>query len=585
MSSATFESMLPTLDKLGVTLPDNIDVHAVAAEWFHTFSQYASASDVDGILSLFVDDGWWRDKLVFTWEFRTFQGAPAIRKFLQARAVNAQMSAFAFGDAALDRPFPDLVWIRVLFDFETDIGIANGVVRLVPQPTGGWKAHNICSNLAGLKAFPEKIGPLRNPFPNHGKWQDQRAREIEFVDADPKVLVVGSGQCGLEIAARLKHLDVPTLVVEKQERIGDQWRNRYDALCLHDPVWFDHMPYLPFPPSWPVYTPARKLANWLEFYAEAMELNVWTSSTVLRAEQHADNTWTVTVQRADGTERKLHVQHLVLALGWGGAAKWPDLKGKEEFKGQLMHSTMHKTGKNYVGKKVVIVGACTSAHDIASDCHEFGADTTMVQRDPTYIMNAKVALGTALRPLYMEGAMPVEIADRIDNSLPLPLKKCLWKRSTAHLAATVDKPLLDGLKKVGFKTWLGPEGLGFSYLAMSRAGGYYLDVGTSQLIADGKIKVKSDSKIAQLTPTGLKFENGSVLDADVVIFATGFEPPRTMIANICGEEIASRVGPIWDYNEEGELRNVWRWLGVPNLWYMIGNFAWARHHSKHLSLR
>ncbi|KAG6882342.1 hypothetical protein C0992_012019, partial [Termitomyces sp. T32_za158] len=257
--------------------------------------------------------------LALTWDFRTFSGLPKITQFLADCLGTARPSAFALRDDAylgLQQPYPDLAWISLFFDFETPSGIASGIARLVPIASGEWKAHTVYTNLEDLKGFPEKIGLLRDAAPNHGKWVSERKREVEFVDKSPVVLVVGGGQCGLEVAARLKALDVPTLIVEKNQRIGDNWRNRYDALCLHDPVWYDHMAYLPFPPTWPVYAPAAKLANWLESYAETLELNVWTSSTVVKATQDGD-LWRVLISRGDGSERTFTVKHVIFATGLG----------------------------------------------------------------------------------------------------------------------------------------------------------------------------------------------------------------------------------------------------------------------------
>lgn len=123
-----------------------------------------------------------------------------------------------------------------MFDFETDSGIASGIARLVPTANGEWKAHTIFTNLEDLKGFPEKIGPLRNSVTNHGKWEENRKKEAEFVDKQPTVLIVGGGQSGLDVAARLKALNVSSLVVERNPRIGDNWRTRYESLTLHDPV-------------------------------------------------------------------------------------------------------------------------------------------------------------------------------------------------------------------------------------------------------------------------------------------------------------------------------------------------------------
>ena len=229
---------LPTLDRLGVSLQAKYDVQKIAAEWFAKFTQAVSAKDTAAIAGLFLTDGWWRDHLALTWEFRTFHGTAKIKKFLDDQLAAFDFSNVRFRDdsAALKQPYPDLAWVQALFDFETNVGVGSGVVRLVPTASGEWKAFTLYTTLEDLKGFPEKLGPRREFLPNHGKWLSQREEERSFSKGDPAVIVVGGGQSGLDIAARLKTLDIPTLVLEKQNRIGDQWRYRYEALCLHDPV-------------------------------------------------------------------------------------------------------------------------------------------------------------------------------------------------------------------------------------------------------------------------------------------------------------------------------------------------------------
>ncbi|TBU34305.1 FAD/NAD(P)-binding domain-containing protein [Dichomitus squalens] len=586
MATDGYSEILPTLDRLGVSaIPADVDVRNVAQLWLDSFAKYTESGDIDGVLSLFSSDAWWRDMLALTWAFRTFHTAPKIRKFLEDRlSVNAPTN-FKLTDAKFQNLYPDLAWILGQFTFQTKVGQCSGIFRLIPTSEGGWIGFTFYTNLEDLKDFPEKIGALRNPLPNHGKWLAQREREREFVDSNPTVLIIGSGQSGLDLAARLKVLDIPTLVVEKNKRVGDQWRYRYQALCLHDPVWSNHLPYIPFPPTWPVYTPAQKLANWLEFYADALELNVWTSSTVTKATQDANNEWDVTVERADGSTRVLHVRHLVSAIGLGGNNPFiPKIEGQEEYQGQVLHSTQHNSARDHLGKKVFIVGAATSAHDIAADYAEHGVDVTIYQRDNTYIMTTKRGMPILNGNLWWEGQWPTDVADRIEASLPTWLTEEIAKRQTAAIAEA-DKELLDGLHKIGFRTHLGPDGRGFTAMGRRRGGGYYLDVGASQLLIDGKIKLKNDSQIKRFTKTGFEFEDGSTVDADVVLFATGFDSPMVTIKKLLGEDIASRVKPMWNLDEEGELRNVWRDTGVPNFWFMMGNLMWCRFHSKHLALQ
>ncbi|EPS95682.1 FAD/NAD-binding domain-containing protein [Fomitopsis schrenkii] len=573
-------------DRLGASLQADLDANKVATEWFAKFASAASAKDTSKIVDSFLADGWWRDHLALSWEFRTFHGVAKIKKFL-----DDQLAPFDFSNvklragAVLKQPYPDLAWVQALFDFETNVGTGSGVVRLVPTASGEWKAFTLYTTLDELKGFPEKTGPQREFLPNHGKWLNLREEERSFSKGDPAVLIVGGGQSGLEAAARLKMLGVPTLVVERQNRIGDQWRYRYEALCLHDPVWYDHLPYMPFPSSWPVYTPAQKLANWLEYYAEALELNVWTNTEAENVKLLDNGKYEVVVRKADGSNRTLVVDHVIMALGFGGGVpKWPSIPGQEEFQGQVLHSTQHKSGRDHVGKKVVIVGACTSAHDIAADYVEHGVDVTLFQRSETYIMSTKEGMPRVFGDVFWEGAGPTEVGDRVHTSLPTFMLKEMHKRVTKDIAEA-DRQILDGLQKVGFKLGWGSDGAGFLYNAMSRGGGYYLDVGTCQKIIDGKIKVKNDSQIERFTKTGLKFTNGSELEADVVLFATGFDGATNAIKRLVGDELAGRVSQIWGVNEEGEQHGAWRYLGVPNLWFMTGNLAMCRYHSKHLALQ
>ncbi|KAJ7636281.1 hypothetical protein FB45DRAFT_1055746 [Roridomyces roridus] len=582
------EFPIPTFPSLGVSgIPADLDVTKVAAEWFDSFTSVFQRGDVEGVASLFIPVSHWRDMLALTWDFRSFHGIDLIRQFLTDRLVGTQVSGFKINHefTQLQRPYDDIAWIKIHFDFETDVGLASGIVRIVPQPNNApWKAHVMFTNLENFKDFPEQCGTLRNEAPNHGLWSSQRAQSLKFENEEPTVLIIGAGHSGLDLAARLKVLNVRTVCIDRNPRVGDNWRNRYDALCLHDPVWYDHMPFIPFPATWPVYTPARKLANWLEHYAEAMELDVWTSSTVKSARKNAAGTWDVVVER-DGVERVFNPHHVVFATGIGAnEGRTPVMPGMEDFKGQILHSTKHKTALDHAGKKVVIIGACTSAHDIAIDYYRHGVDITMFQRSSTHVFTVKKGWKHMVGDTYWEGGPPTDVADRITASYPHYMAIELSRRR-AKLIAEDDKELLDGLHSVGFRTNSGLLEAGSSLLPWNRAGGYYIDVGASQMIIDGKIKLKNDSQIKNFDATGICFENGSHLDADVVVFATGLSECRDAIKYLCGEEIGSKCKKIWGLDQEGEIYGAWRDIGVDGLWYMTGNYAYSRFHSKHVALQ
>ena len=105
-------------------------------------------------------------------------------------------------------------------------------------------------------------------------------------------------------------LGVKSLVVDRQDRVGDNWRTRYHHLVLHDPVWYDHLPYLPFPEQWPVFTPKDKLGDWFESYAKLLELNVWTRTKITNSSWNAvAGKWTVCLARVHTGETETRVFH------------------------------------------------------------------------------------------------------------------------------------------------------------------------------------------------------------------------------------------------------------------------------------
>jgi len=162
----------------------------------------------------------------------------------------------------------------------------------------------------------------------------------------------------------------------------------------------------------------------------------------------------------------------------------------------------------------------------------------------------------------------------------------MQQRNTRRYAETTDKELIAKLESVGFKTWLGPHDAGFGPLIVTpRGGGHYIDTGTSQYIIDGRIKVKNGSSIEQYTPTGVKFADGTEIEADIVVFATGFKDPREEMWRTVDPDISSKVDRIWGVNGEGYMPSAWRPSGHEGLWFGIGNFAKSRYFSRLLAIQ
>ena len=386
-------------------------------------------------------------------------------------------------------------------------------------------------------------------------------------------------------------LGVPTLVIDQNERVGDNWRKRYHQLVLHDPVWYDHLPYMPFPPSWPIFTPKDKLADFFEAYARLLELDVWTRTELVHAQYDAGKKrWKVIInrKRADGTGevRTFYPRHVIQATGHSGKKNQPELKGAETFQGhRLCHSSEFPGAReDGEGRKAIVIGSCNSAHDIAQDFLEKGYDVTMVQRSTTHVVSSKAITEIALKGVYSEDGPPVDDADMLIHGMPTSVLKAVQIKvnelQTAH-----DKDMLEGLARAGFKVDRGPDEAGLFFKYFQRGGGYYIDVGASQLIADGKIKVKQGQEVESVLPHGLRFADGTELEADEIVLATGYQNMRTQTRAMFGDEVADRVGDVWGFNEEGEMRIIWQRSGHPGFWFHGGNLALCRYYSRFLALQ
>lgn len=388
-------------------------------------------------------------------------------------------------------------------------------------------------------------------------------------------------------------LNVRALIVDSNANVGDNWRQRYHQLVLHDPVWYDHLPYMPFPDWWPVFTPKDKLGDFFESYAKLLELNVWMRSTVDGgAWDEGAGRWTVTVRRAqpDGTveTRTLRPRHIIQATGHSGKPHLPPIPGMDAFAGDFLgHSSAFPGARPEGGagkKKAIVVGACNSSHDICQDYFENGYEVTMVQRSSTCVVSSQSICRINLGGAYEEGGPPTEDADLAAWATPAEVLKAVHREYTETQQAR-DGAMLEGLRKAGFVADKGPDDCGMYMKYLQRGGGYYIDVGAAQLIIDGKIKVKQGQEITEVLPRGLRFADGSELEADEVVFATGYQNMRTQARVIFGDKVADRLRDIWGFDENGEMRALWRDSGHPGFWFHGGNLSVCRYWSRILALQ
>jgi putative flavoprotein involved in K+ transport len=470
------------------------------------------------------------------------------------------------------------------------VGRGSGIIRLIPDEDDGnrLKAWTLLTELGELKGFEEQLGVNRPRGSAYSRdfrgpnWLDLRKASAAYANRDPTVLVIGGGQSGLSIAARLKQLNVDTLIVDREKRIGDNWRKRYHALTLHNQVQVNHLPYLHFPPNWPTYIPKDKLANWFEAYVEALELNFWTE-TEFEGGSYGEQQgrWTVTLRRSDGSKRTMHPRHVVLATGVSGIPSVPEIAGLKDFAGEVMHSSRYDDGENWKGKRAIVIGTGNSGHDIAQDLHSSGADVTMFQRSSTLVVSIEPSAQLVYAP-YNEGTL--EDNDLIATSMPLKLAR-KSHALTAEKSKALDQELLDGLERAGFKIDFGEDNTGWQFKYLTRGGGYYFNVGCSDLIVKGDIAIRQFADLDTFTAAGARMKSGEIIPADLVILATGYKRQEELVRKLFGETIEKRVGTIWGFGDEQELRNMYTRTGQPGLWLIAGGLAQCRIGSKHLALQ
>jgi putative flavoprotein involved in K+ transport len=556
-----------------------------------------SMGDVQAAANLFATDCYWRDLVTFTWNIKTMEGRAAVADMLDATLLNVKPMGWrvAEGEVASDDGGVLTAWIS----FETAVARGYGLIRI-----RGGEIWTLLTSMVELVGHEEPAGFGRPMGVAHGAsktrrtWKESREDEAASLGyiTQPYVLIVGGGQGGIALGARLRQLGVPTIIVEKNDRPGDSWRNRYKSLCLHDPVWYDHLPYLPFPANWPVFAPKDKIGDWLEMYTRVMELNYWTRTTCTSAKyDEAKGEWTVVVDR-DGQRVTLRPKQLVLATGMSGKPNLPKFKGMERFKGDQHHSSKHPGPDAYRGKRAVVIGSNNSAHDICAALWEGDADVTMVQRSSTHIVKSDTLMDLALGGLYSEAAvkagMTTNKADMIFASLPYAILHEFQIPVYAQMKER-DADFYAGLEKAGFWLDWGDDNSGLFMKYLRRGSGYYIDVGASQLVIDGKIKL-AHGNVAEITEDAVLLEDGTRLPADVIVYATGYGSMNGWAADLIGQDVADRVGKCWGLGSgttkdpgpwEGEERNMWKPTQAPGLWFHGGNLHQSRHYSQFLSLQ
>jgi putative flavoprotein involved in K+ transport len=570
----------------------------IATRWLEDFEAALARRDIPAAAGLFATTSYWRDLVSFTWNLKTVENPDGVTDLLTHNLDRVSPSEFELTEPATTGDGVTEAW----FTFATSVGRGKGLVRLIDDD--GAKAWTVLTALQELTGHEEPRGPRRIKGAEHGvdperkSWSERLAEEDSAWGrtADPYILVVGGGQGGIALGARLRQLGVSSLVIDRWDRPGDQWRSRYKSLCLHDPVWYDHLPYLKFPDNWPVFAPKDKIADWLEFYTRVMEIPYWSATTATSASYDEDaGRWTVEVDR-NGEKVTLRPTHLVMATGMSGKPNIPTFPGSDIFKGEQQHSSQHPGPDAYADKKVVVIGSNNSAFDICGALYENGADVTMVQRSSTHIVKSDSLVEIAMGDLYSERALEngvtTEKADLIFASLPYRIMH-EFQIPLYDQIKEADKDFYQRMEDAGFDLDFGDDESGLFLKYLRRGSGYYIDVGSAELVADGKVKL-AKGQVDHLTSDSVVLADGTELPADLVVYATGYGSMNGWVADLVDQETADKVGKCWGLGSEttkdpgpweGEQRNMWKPTQQENLWFMGGNLHQARHYSLYLALQ
>lgn len=577
-----------------MSAPALADPKDVISQWLARFCDAVAARDAGSLAGLFIEQAGWKDFLSLTWEHRVFTGATSIGAALAEALPQFDVTNLRLSEG---RAAPRLLrrmgrWVvEAFFDFDTHLGRASSFVRVVldQDSSENSRAWLLLTALQELHGFPERIGanrPTGNEYAMNTRptnWADDRAKAAAYVDRDPEVLIVGGGHAGLILAARLGQMDVDTLVIEKTSRAGDVWRDRYHSLTLHNETTANHPPYMSFPETWPTWLSKDRLAGFLEYYAEAMELNVWTATELLSSSfDPASRKWTARIRR-NGEERTIRCKHLVAAIGVSGAIpNRPDIPGLADFSGDVRHSGEYTRGAEYTGKNCLVIGTGNSAHDVAQDLSVNGAaSVALYQRSPTCVVSLEPSAISVFK-IYSEGPS-VDDMDLVTSALPYDVLLNTYQYMTKRHAEQ-DRPLIEALNKVGFETYYGNDDTGFHMMYLRGEGGYYINVGCSDLIIEGKVGVVQHRDADRFVAEGLLMKDGTVRPLDLVVLATGFRNMQEGIRRLVGDEIADKVGPIWGFDQDWQMRSMWRRTPQDGFWVMGGALIDARLNSRYLAL-
>jgi cation diffusion facilitator CzcD-associated flavoprotein CzcO len=543
------KAALPALSLVDGTKPENVDAVSVAQEWIRSLRERLKAKDFSGLDSLFVERSWWRDFLALTWDMRSIEGMGPITKYLTSSDHNLEdITMITTGGLQPVLMNMGGQWITAGFNFTTKFGTGRGCVYLINTGPSEWKAWIVHTQL-------EKL---------HEKSQSQNQANgtTNGKSYDHKVIIVGGGQAGMALAAYLQASNITDyLILDKHEMAGGAWNSRYDSVTAHTPKFSDNWAFANYPEDFPMWPKRNDLVKWMKSYAAKLRLNIQYSTNITEVTRATGPRGLFTIHLTDnasGNTSTMTCQHVVLAAGiFADIPRVPTFPSQSRFKGPMYHTSKHSNAAamapDVKSKRIAIIGTGTSAHDIAADYVNAGAKSvTLVQRGAIFSLSRKSVTDGFMAAYNPANGATNDEADIVTNAIPTNVLRSLGVGMTMQMSEW-DREMLDGLEEKGVRLKRGHDGDGFPDWLLVRHGCFYIDQGANQMIMDGKIKfVSSEGGVKDVDERGVVLDDGKVVEADVLVLATGFERNIEVVRKLMGNEAVKKVGNLGYMDEEGE---------------------------------
>ncbi|KAL3481715.1 flavin-containing monooxygenase [Aspergillus californicus] len=577
------------------TLPLGIDLDSLGDEFTKILND-------DIQCRYFVSDAVWRDNYALTGTLRTFYGNEAISAAWNDRIMALKAQSFKYlPQFTRNIKLPDgSSWVDIYFEFETSTlpkllctaGLS--IVYIAPDSKDTttttdtrlpkiWVIKTVLDKLKEAPSVdtlqPKENASSRPPFISlHEKKEDSH-----YFDC----VIVGAGQAGLNTAGRCEAQGISYVVLEQKKQIGDNWRLRYKSTRLHTVREYAHLPFeRTFGDDYQEFLTKDDLADGYAQWTKKYGINVWLETSLKLGTWDAQNKkWTLRIERKIPGKETMSIEVLtcsfvIMCVGAGGQVPvLPTLAGRENYQGTALHSGEYDSPEAWAGKHGVVVGAANTAHDVAEDMVAAGLSfVTMIQKRPTFVL--PVEWYKVAQDMVYNAQIPTALSDKFSFIGPHAVQR-LVSQSYIHNLVRHNWDQFEALEKAGFRV----DAFGDPHFHLNeRLGGHYMDVGASEKIRKGIIKVKSNATLTHYTPSGLGFTDGTELPADLIVFATGFDLNiQGRVRELFGDRVAEQVGPFSYMNDEGELEGAWK-FNHPGLACNGGAIGPSRWYSRFLAL-